>query len=169
MIIGSKELEAKLDKISKINMKAGVSEAIELVQTAAEMNVHVRTGELRGSIFADVQETEDKIVGTCYTDKAYGIYVEFGTGPKGQENHKGISPEVPVSYRQSPWWIHEGDGDNEIDREKAESYHMFHIDTPEGRFYQSRGQPAYPYLYPALKDNEKKIERIISERIKEQL
>ena len=44
-----------------------------------------------------------------------------------------------------------------MDRRVAEKYHWFHIDTPDGRFYQCTGQPAYPFMYPALKDNQDQI------------
>ena len=80
-------------------------------------------------------------------------YVEFGTGPKGQANHAGISPEVTPVYTQVPWWIHE----SQVDRRTAEKYRWFYIDIPQGRFYQCTGQPAHPFLYPALHDNEDKI------------
>lgn len=104
-------------------------------------------------------------VGTCFTNKSYAPYVEFGTGPKGQANHAGISPNVPVAYSQSPWWIHE----SQIDKGLAEKYHWFYIDTKDGRFYQCNGQPARPFMYPALKNNEEKITRLIANDIKEQL
>ena len=80
-------------------------------------------------------------------------YVEFGTGPKGQADHAGISPDVTPVYSQSPWWIHE----SQVDRTIAERYRWFYIDTPQGRFYQCTGQPAHPFMYPALHDNEDKI------------
>ena len=41
-----------------------------------------------------------------------------------------------------------------------EDYPRLHIRdayTPQGRFYQCTGQPAHPFLYPALHDNEDKI------------
>lgn len=114
-------------------------------------------------------ETEGRnVTGICYTDKKYGPYVEFGTGPKGQENHEGISPDTTPVYTQSPWWIHEGSGPNEVDRATAEKYGWFYIDTPEGRFYQCTGQPAQPFLYPALKNNEKQIEQVIREELRKQ-
>lgn len=94
-----------------------------------------------------------RAVGTCWTNRAYAPYVEFGTGPKGQANHAGISPEVTPVYTQVPWWIHE----SQVDRRTAEKYRWFYINTPQGRFYQCTGQPAHPFLYPALHDNEDKI------------
>ena len=88
--------------------------------------------------------------------------MEFGTGPKGQANHEGISPDVAVSYSQSPWWIHE----SQVGRETAERYGWPCIDTPDGRFYRCSGQAAQPYMYPALKNNEQEIERIFEEAVK---
>ena len=40
-----------------------------------------------------------------------------------------------------------------------------YIDTPEGRFYKCSGQPAQPFLYPALKDNEKEVLGIMQKEI----
>ena len=108
------------------------------------------------------------VTGICYTDKKYGPYVEFGTGLKGQANHEGISPDATPVYTQSPWWIHEGSGWNEVDRETAEKCGWFYIDTPEGRFYQCTGQAAQPFMYPALKNNEKQIEQVIREELRKQ-
>ena len=88
--------------------------------------------------------------------------MEFGTGPKGQANHEGISPDAAVSYSQSPWWIHE----SQVGRETAERYGWSYIDTPDGRFYHCFGQAAHPYMYPALKNNEQEIERIFEEAVK---
>lgn len=150
---GMDELERKLDQLSGIDLEKMVRQAAELVRSAAAMNVHVDTGELRQSIYSDVESNDSTATGICWTDKAYAPYLEFGTGPKGQENHAGISPDITPSYSQSPWWIHE----SQVDHRVAEKYHWFFIDTPQGRFYQCTGQPAYPFMYPALKDNQDKI------------
>lgn len=115
-------------------------------------------GELRQSIRTSVEKRDETVVGTVYTNKAYAAYVEFGTGKKGEENHAGISPLVTPAYTQSPWWIHE----SQVDAAVAETYHWFYIDTPEGRFYQSNGQAAQPFMYPALKNNEERATRNIS-------
>lgn len=150
---GMEDLERKLTELSRVDLKKEVAQAIQMVRSDAVSNCHVDTGELRQSIYTDLYENGDSIIGECYTNKEYAIYVEFGTGPKGQANHDGISPDANPVYAQSPWWIHE----SKIDQETAEKYGWFHIDTPKGKFYQCSGQPAYPFMYPALKDNEDKI------------
>ena len=169
MIIGKSELNKWFDNLAEVDMKKGISKGISLVQEAAKGNCPSHDGELRQSIYTYIEEDESAIRGICGPTARHGMYVELGTGPKGQANHAGISPEVTVAYTQSPWWIHEGSGENEIDRATAEHYHFFHIDTPQGRFYQCSGQAAQPYLYPALKDNEDEIISIIAEEVKKQL
>ena len=78
-------------------------------------------------------------MGCVYTNKAYAPYVEFGTGPVGEANHAGISPNVPVAYRQDGWvWQDE-----------------------EGGFHSTEGQPAQPFMYPALKSMEKHVIKAI--------
>ncbi len=152
-IDGTRELEQKLRTMSELNPRQAVATAIQTVRSAAVLKCHVDMGELRQSISADVTQQEGKTVGTCWSNKSYAPYVEFGTGPKGQEKHEGISPDITPAYTLTPWWIHE----SQVDKRVAEKYHWFHIDTPKGRFYQCTGQPAYPFMYPALKDNEDAI------------
>lgn len=149
-IEGEEELGRKLDKLGSIDLTEAVGNAIQLVRAAAVMNCHADTGELRQKIYADVEQQGTETTGTCWTNVEYAPYLEFGTGPKGQANHAGISPEVTPAYTQTPWWIHE----SQVDERVAEKYHWFSIETPQGKFYQCTGQPAYPFMYPALKDNE---------------
>lgn len=165
MIIGVIDLNKHFDKLSKVELRSGIEKGISLVQESAKVNCPEFDGELSSKIKTEVTEEGDTVRGICWPEVKYGMYVEFGTGPKGQENHEGISPDVAVAYTQSPWWIHE----SQIDREVAEHYHFFHIDTPQGRFYQCTGQAAQPYLYPALKDNEDNIVEIVRKEIKKQL
>lgn len=147
------ELDKKLKQLAEIDMKRAVGEVIQIVRLAATLNCPIDTGELQQDIAADVEGDSIRAIGTCWTNKAYAPYVEFGTGPKGQADHAGISPDVTPVYTQSPWWIHE----SQVDRRVAEKYRWFYIDSPEGRFYQCTGQPAHPFMYPALHDNEDKI------------
>lgn len=147
------ELDKKLKQLAEIDMKRAVGEVIQIVRLAATLNCPIDIGELQQDIAADVEGDSIRAIGTCWTNKAYAPYVEFGTGPKGQADHAGISPDVTPVYTQSPWWIHE----SQVDRRVAEKYRWFYIDTPEGRFYQCTGQPAHPFMYPALHDNEDKI------------
>ena len=101
------ELDKKLRQLAEIDMKRAVGEVIQIVRLAATLNCPIDTGELQQDIAADVEGDSIRAIGTCWTNKAYAPYVEFGTGPKGQADHAGISPDVTPVYTQSPWWIHE--------------------------------------------------------------
>lgn len=139
-------------------MERAVNASCKTIQAEAKTRCLKNTGELRQSIKTLTETLDDRIIGTIYTNKKYAPYVEFGTGPKGEADHAGISPEVTPVYSQSPWWIHE----SQVDQAAAEIYHWFSIDTKEGRFYQVTGQPAQPFMYPALKDNEDRVTRNIA-------
>lgn len=159
---GLDKLMKKYNSLDNTVIGAGLEKAVgasmKMVQAEAKLMCPVNDGELRQSIKTSVELREDKVIGTAYTNKKYAPYVEFGTGPKGEDSHAGISPLVSLSYSQSPWWIHE----SQVDKDVAEKYHWFSIDTPEGRFYQTSGQAAQPFMYPALKNNEDRATRNIS-------
>ena len=165
MILGEKEFIEGLEKLNSVDLYQTVSKGIKAVQGEAKSRCPVSYGELRDSIYTDVEYDSEYVRGICYTNKSYAPYVEFGTGPKGQAYHKGISPDVAVSYTQNPWWIHE----SQIDMSTAEKYHWFYIDTPDGRFYECIGQPAQPYMYPALKNQEPEIKKLFEEEIKKKI
>ena len=150
---GMKDLERKLNALSDMDVKKAVAQGIQMIRSAAVSLCPVDDGELRESIYAEIEQQNESTIGTCWTNKKHGPYVEFGTGPKGQDNHAGISPDITPSYTQSPWWIHE----SQVDQKTAEKYHWFSIDTPQGKFYQCSGQPAQPFMYPALRDNQDAI------------
>lgn len=169
MIEGKIELDKKFEKMLEADVRKGVSKGIAFVQETAKSNCPSFDGQLRQSIYTDIEEDAGIVRGICGPKVKHGVFVELGTGPKGQANHEGISPEIAVTYTQEPWWIHEGLGENEIDRAVAEHYHFPYIDTPQGRFYKCSGQAAQPYLYPAIKDNEDEIVKIIGKEIKKQL
>lgn len=165
MIRGMDDLERKLAALGQVaneNMETIVGRQMKRVQSAARLLCPVHDSELRRSIQMQTENTGDRVVGTVYTNKKYAPYVEFGTGPKGEADHSGISPVVSVSYSQSPWWIHEDD----VDAKTAEEYRWFYIDTPEGRFYRCSGQAAQPFMYPALKDNEERIAKTMENVLK---
>lgn len=164
-IVGLDKLMRKIgqlgEAVANSSMPKAVGASCKLVQAEAKLLCPVNDGELRQSIKTGVEIQDDKVVGNVYTNKKHGPFVEFGTGPRGEMDHGGISPLVNPVYSQSPWWIHE----SQIDKETAEKYHMFALQTKDGIFYQTSGQPAQPFLYPALKNNEERATRNISNYI----
>lgn len=169
-----KGVEELLDKLNslEVNALAELRKAVDreikkTVQAEAKLMCPADDGALRNSIVTQVTEDDNGIEAKCVTSKEYAAYVEFGTGPKGQADNAGISPEASIAYSQTPWWIHEGSGKNEVDRETAEKYGWFYVDTPNGRFYKCYGQAAQPFMYPALKNNEKQIKARIKKDLKD--
>lgn len=154
------------EQVAQDTMEKAVGASTKKIQAEAKTHCPFRSegggGALKESIKTYIGQQDDKIIGVVYTDIRYAHFVEFGTGPRGETNHAGISPVIDPAYTQSPWWIKEGTEKDQIGREKAEMYGWFYIDTKEGRFYQCNGQPAHPFMYPALKDNEERVTRNIS-------
>lgn len=142
----------KLGSMDSIVAKA-VKKQAEVVRGVAVKLCPANHGELRGSIYTKVEQDANSTIGCVYTNKEYAPYVEFGTGPKGQESHEGISPNVPVTYRQDPWWF-PGDKVNPSD---ADKYHWPKSTMGDKTFYFTQGQPAQPFMYPALKSMEKYV------------
>ena len=156
-------LIAKFRKLSDVTQRDIVSKAVHhaaktIVQADAKRLAPGNNGELRNSIKTRVKMDGDKAIGEVYTNLHYAPYVEFGTGPKGQASHSGISPEVSVSYRSSPWYVHE-------DQINVGPYHFQKI----GEFYKMYGQPAQPYLYPALRDNQERVSKNISNYVRRKI
>lgn len=106
----------------------------------------VDTGVLRASIETDdgynsfVEHPEEGVSVGIRTDVSYALFIEYGTGPKGD-------PEIPHTSKSS-WVYPTGD--------------------PEGPFKVAVSQPARPFMRPALYDNRKAFLKIIKDGIKEE-
>ncbi len=145
---GEEELLLKLAQMdSSIRneiVRKAVLKGAEFIRREAVLLCPVDSGELRNSIMCMVEQNNHETVGTVYTNKEYAPYVEFGTGPVGAANHFGISPEATPTYRQSGWGYYD---------DKNESW------------LYTNGQPARPFMYPALKNNEEKATEMIQKDI----
>lgn len=118
---------------TKSYLKTSINKQMRFVQGEAKLLCPVgATGYLRNSIIVDSKVTNTGITGICSTNVEYAAYVEFGTGPVGAENHAGISPNVDISYREDGWCYM----------------------NDKGEYIYTKGQPAQPFMYPALKNNE---------------
>lgn len=149
MINNVDKLNLKISKMSNL-VDSVVVKAVEkntkIIQAEAKLLCPVDKGELRNSIHTTIKKEDDCIKGITYTNKSYAAYVEFGTGPKGAAEHTGTSPNVNISYSDKGWVY----------------------PTDEGFIY-TEGQPAKPYMYPALKNNEKEVAKNIKNDIKKSL
>lgn len=162
MSVEYRQLEATLEKLAKVDLMQGVKKATAFVQGEAKAlcgGFKISSGELRGSIYTATENEGDVCRGICYTNKKYAPYVEFGTGPTGQEHHAGISPNVDVAYTQTGWTMPA----SAMSLEDAEAYGFGIAKNENGEVigYYTNGQPAHPFMYPALKNNEKEVTEII--------
>lgn len=144
--------------INKLGIDA-FKNSILFVYDNARLLAPANSGNLRDNIFWDIEANGNEVVGYVFTDVEYAQFVEFGTGQKGQAHHEGVNPDIPITYRMTPWWIHE----SMVDPQYVSMYHWFYIDTEDGRFYRINGMPAQPYMYPALKNYEDQVKKIIGE------
>lgn len=153
--VAERELPKILDRANK-----------GIIQAAAKMECPVREvgggGELRNSIKTSIEQRGSKVIATTYTAKRYAAYVEFGTGPVGQENHEGVSPKFTPSYSQHGWGIPA----DEVDEADAERY-GWQKRTYSGKdYYMTSGQAAHPFMYPALKNNEAKVAKRVNSSLR---
>jgi HK97 gp10 family phage protein len=144
-IIGLDSLMRKLDNMGGNVIGAlekAVKNTVQVAISDAQANVPTDTGMLKQSLAhgSDVKVEPDKVIGIVGTNAYYAAFVEFGTGPKGQADHMGISPQVPVTYTDQPWVFYS---------EKFDSY------------VTTKGQAAHPFLYPAAKTSEPVFERFV--------
>ncbi|HFI0959806.1 TPA: HK97-gp10 family putative phage morphogenesis protein [Streptococcus suis] len=161
-LIGADELISKLKRLSsqrqtEIMAKAVHNAAKNVVQADAKLRAPANNGDLRAGIKVRMSKSGNPRAEVVSTSD-HGGFVEFGTGPKGAANHAGISPNVSVSYRSTPWYVHE----SQID---VGPYRFQKI----GEFYKMFGQVAQPYLYPALKDNEERVTKNVNKYVKRKL
>lgn len=150
-IEGLDNLLRKFAKLKQIDVEPIMEDASLRIRDEARNNVAVDTAELKLSIFNRVYEKDGKIIGEIYTNKEHGMYVELGTGPEGQANHKGISPNVNPRYSPTGWVY---------PTEKP-----IIINGKETNFIYTEGMPARPFLYPALHDNRDKLKEFFRFRI----
>lgn len=111
------------------DIKAGVEEAALLIRDEARALCPVQSGDLRRSITSGAEVVGSGVQGHVTVGEEYGIYVEMGTGPKGEASHAGISPDAHPTYSPKGWSYPDG----------------------KGGFIHTRGQAAQPFLYPAAK------------------
>lgn len=141
-----KGIDSLIKKLSNISQTEQVKEtmntAVLLVHGQAKTLAPVDKGNLKGSLHPKVITQGKTIIGKVYTNLSYAPFVEFGTGIKGNGTYP--NKDISLSYRSTPWVYTPNDGED---------------------FYYTEGQVAQPYMYPALKRNEKKIKAMFKEAL----
>lgn len=136
-------IEEVLSKLAQLPEKAmeGASHGMDIGLTRIRDGARVKaphdTGALKEKISYKKDVGAGGVKGQVIVGVEYGVYVEFGTGSRGQASYTG---DQAITYSQTPWWTRHG---------KIESGRMVFTKTKSKWF----GQPAKPYLYPSFKEN----------------
>ena len=173
--MSNKDFDALIKKLHELNQDIGqgvtmraVKQAGRIVQAQAKLLINSDSGALSRSVRVKNEVNEDIVSSIVYTNSEYAAYYEFGTGPNGQADHEGISPEVAPRYSQTGWMIPA----DAMSQTKAEEY-GFRVVTKNGEVigYYTNGQMARPFMYPALHDNvdniKKNTRRLLLKKLKE--
>lgn len=147
-VVGLDNLLKKLNKLGgnvEETLYKSMQRQGELVKGDAKDLCPVDTGDLRQSIKSETKNYKNKITTKVYTNSDHAAYVEFGTGKVGERTNK--NNKVNVSYKQDKWLAN----------------------IPDVGVRWVEGQPAQPYLYPALKNNEKIVVENIKEDVKKEI
>ena len=149
----------RFNNIANMELKGVINKATTLVHGQAKALAPVGiTSDLGESIHMSVTETEGRV----YTNVEYAPFVEFGTGIKGNGSYPYEIKGLSLEYRSSPWYIPA----SELEAETAERYHFPKVYGKDGaEYYVCYGQEAQPFMYPALKNNEKTIRKMIQDAI----
>lgn len=127
-------LKLKLKLISDMDLKKTMGKALTMVHGEAKTLAPVDTGELSESIHMEQKKTQEGREGRVFTNLEYAMYVEFGTGQKGNGSYPYDIDGLKLAYKED--WV---------------------------------GMVAQPYMYPALKNNEKAIKKLFKEDTKDKL
>lgn len=146
MGINIEGLDKLINGLANLDVNAAVKKGLKKtgrnIQEAAKMRGPVPvTGQLENSIYVkDVPEGVE--VGAS---AKYAVYVEYGTGQRGEAAQIGEAL----------------DG-------SSLSYTLIK-ENSEGEYYDYMGQDPQPFLYPAVKDNEKNIAKNIADELEKAL
>lgn len=139
-------LTRKLNDIADMELKDTMTKALTMVHGQAKALVPPNgTGTLAGSIHMEQKKTVTGREGRVYTNLEYAPYVEFGTGIKGDGTYPHKVKGLNLEYRDTPW---------------------VYWDDKQEKFIYTTGQKAQPYMYPALKQNEKAIIKLFKNGVK---
>ncbi len=122
-----------------MELRDTMNKATQLVHGQAKALAPVDKGQLAGSIHMQVKDTGKAVEGRVYTNVEYAAYVEFGTGIKGNGTYPYQVEGLNLTYKDKGW---------------------AYYDEDKGEWIYTKGQKAQPYMYPALKENERTIKQM---------
>ncbi|WP_346879305.1 HK97-gp10 family putative phage morphogenesis protein [Clostridium sp. UBA7791] len=140
-----KKLNALGGNANKV-LETSIAKQTKLVQGEAKDLCPVDSGDLQQRIYTDVKSQQSKVIGKVFTNVEYAAYVEFGTGKKGEESGGDKYPG-PLSYKEDKWLVN----------------------IPDVGPRWIEGQPAQPFMYPALKNNEELVKKNIASDLEKKI
>lgn len=144
-------LDAYIDKLTKSpdrfieRIRQQAMQDAEVLAGKQREKCPVVTGMLRESIQTFCQCNGDVIEGGTRTKNDHAVYVEFGTGPTGDKNGHPLDSELGVTRKTEPW----------------------KVNIPGVGVRYTSGQPAQPFMYPAMKEMEPVIKEHFGSTVKE--
>ena len=138
-IEGLDKLLKKLDKLDgnvQESTKKALLRAGGVFEECAKKHCPVDTGHLHESIHTELRDNSTVSVGT---NCEHAVYVEYGTGPKGD-------PSVPHTTKE--FWRYQDAG---------------------GQWHTSHGQPPQPYMRPAFAEGKDEAVEAVKESIQEDI
>ena len=143
-VTGIDELTALLTALGNVDetktaLKGGLIDAAKSIQATAKDLCPVDTGQLQNSIEVRNLPDDGSVIGVEIAPHTeYAVYVEFGTGIRGEQSDIASKSEVNLNYT-------------------LEKKHKCKNKKINGTTYPYMGRPPRPYMYPALKVHEKEI------------
>ncbi len=167
-IRGLDRLKGKLGKVSTAAQRGVESAVYEITQEVSgrassnlQSSVKHGTGELAGSVKDEVvTKSSREITGHVWTDKKEGLFREMGTGPVGEKSQKDLPLGITPVYTQKAWFFPVSSSVEDL----TALYGIPKIEIQGVEFYKTSGQPARPWLYPALKYVEENMAEDILKR-----
>lgn len=147
-IKGVERLAQKFNNIANMNLRSAVNDATKLVHGQAKELAPVDSGNLAGSIHMQVKDTGKELQGRVYTNLEYAAYVEFGTGITGNGTYPYKVEGLSLEYKDKGW---------------------AYFDEDKGEWIYTKGQAAQPYMYPALANHKKTIEKMLKDAVSKAL
>lgn len=172
-INGLDDLKSKLKAMPQIMRDAAWDATFDLTEEVAssaasnlQSSVKHGSGELAASIKNEVVvDGKGNLLGRVWSDKDTAMYRELGTGPVGDKSPKDLPPGINPTYTQKRWFIPV----DKVAIDLEAVYGIPRVKIKEQEFFMTSGQPARPWLYPALKEVKETATSVYEDHIRKGL
>lgn len=105
VIKNADRLLSRLNNIANIDLKDTMVKATTIVHGQAKENANFQkgyqTGQLKGSIHMKVESKGKKCVGKVFTNNDHAVFVEFGTGMRGNGSYPYNIAGLKLEYKKA--------------------------------------------------------------------